>query len=320
MAGKGMKGLSEAMRGLSLAAQPCRAAVQTRQIPLACRRTMATEAPLPSITRSVTEGWEPASTVPLTIYSFPKLEPRALESWSSKHLYLPLRRDILHLAVIYEGDKTRQGTASSKTRWEVAGSHRKMRPQKGSGRSRLGTKQSPMLRGGGKSHGPRPRDFSTKLNRKVYDLAWRTALSYRYRRGELIVTEDGLDLPLPDEFLDLAQKGVLGNKLEDSFIQKYVGDMMAAMQWGKADGRTTFVTGDKRANLFTAMEVAGENGRALELEDVDVKDLLETGRIVVERSALKEMIKTHQSDLVSRIAINGVLKKGPSSGLTLVRS
>lgn len=320
MAGKGMKGLGEVMRGLSLATQPCRAAVQAQQAPPACRRTMATEAPLPNITRSITEPWAPTSTVPLTIYSFPKLEPRALESWSAKHLYLPLRRDILHLAVIYEGDKTRQGTASSKTRWEVAGSHRKIRPQKGGGNSRLGTKQSPMLRGGGKAHGPRPRDFSTKLNRKVYDLAWRTALSYRYRRGELIVTEDGLDLPLPDEFLDLAQRGSLGQKLEDSFIQKYVRDMMSALQWGKHYGRTTFVTGDKRANLFTALDVAKSHGRALELEDVDVKDLLETGRIVIERSALKEMVKRHESDLLSNIAINGRKKTGPMSGLILVKN
>ncbi|KAK4168976.1 ribosomal protein L4 domain-containing protein [Cladorrhinum sp. PSN259] len=316
MAGKGMRCLSEAMRSLSLAAQPCRT-VPVRQAPLTCRRTMATEAPLPNITRSVTDHWDPTTTVPLTIHSFPSLEPRTLESWSTKHLYLPLRRDILHLAVVYEGDKTRQGTAFAKTRWEVAGSHRKMRPQKGSGRARVGTKQAPHLRGGGKSHGPRPRDFSTKLNRKVYDLAWRTALSYRYRRGQLIVTEDGLDLPLPDDFLELVQSNVLGRELEDGFISKYVGDMMEAMEWGKDHGRTTFITGDKRTNLFTAMDIAGENGRALELDDVDVKDLLETGRIVIERQALKEMIKMHQSDLVSRVAVQG-LGKPPKSGQPLV--
>lgn len=258
------------------------------------------------------------TSVPLTIYSFPSLEPRSLEAWSTKHLHLPLRRDILHLAVIYEGDKTRQGTASSKTRWEVAGSHRKMHPQKGTGRARRGSRQSPLMRGGGKSFGPKPRDFSTKLNRKVYDLAWRTALSYRYRRGELIVTEDGLELPLPDDFLQLAEAGTLGRELEDSFVRKYVGEMMTALQWDKAHGRTTFITGDHRPNLFTGMEIAGENGRALELEDVDVKDLLETGRIVIERSALREMIKEHQSDLVTRIGLRSV-KKGPSLGQVIVR-
>ncbi|KAL2135076.1 hypothetical protein VTI74DRAFT_9892 [Chaetomium olivicolor] len=318
MAGKGMKSLSEAMRGLTLAAQPCRT-MPARQLPAACRRSMATavDTQPANITRSVTDPYTPLTSVPLTIYSFPSLEPRSLESWSPKHLHLPLRRDILHLAVVYEGDKTRQGTASSKTRYEVHGSHRKIRPQKGTGRARAGTKQSPLFRGGGKTFGPKPRDFSTKLNRKVYDLAWRTALSYRYRRGELIVTEDGLELPLPDDFLQLAESGVLGRELEDGFVRKYVGELMAALQWDKTHGRTTFITGDRRPNLFTGMDIAGENGRALELEDVDVKDLLETGRIVIERSALREMIKAHSSDLVSRVVVNG-LKDRPALGKVLI--
>ncbi|KAK0742267.1 ribosomal protein L4 domain-containing protein [Apiosordaria backusii] len=305
MAGKGMRSLSEAMRGLSLAAQTCRT-VPVRTAPLISRRSMATEAPVSDITRSVTERWKPITQVPVTVHAFPSLEPRSLELYSAKHLYLPLRRDILHLAVVYEGDNTRQGTAQAKTRWEVAGSHRKVRPQKGSGKARVGNKQSPIQRGGGKSHGPRNRDFGTKLNRKVYDLAWRTALSYRYRRGDLIVTEDGLDLALPEDFLQQAQDGLLTRELEDAFIRKYLGEMMGAMQWGKDHGRTTFITSDERMNLFTAMEVAGENGTALQLEDVDVKDLLETGRIVIERSALRSMIKMHRSDLATIVAMPGV--------------
>lgn len=256
--------------------------------------------------------------MPLTIYSFPSLEPRSLECWSTKHLHLPLRRDILHLAVVFEGDATRQGTASSKTRYEVAGSHRKMGPQKGSGKARRGTRQSPLLRGGGKTFGPKPRDFSTRLNRKVYDLAWRTALSWRYRRGELIVTEDGLDLPLPDDFLQLAETGVLGQELEDGFVKRYVTQILRGLEWGREDGRTTFVTGDERANLFTSLEVAGAEARALELNDVDVKDLLETGRIVIERSALREMIEQHQSDLVSRVVVNGMPISGPPLGQAVV--
>jgi large subunit ribosomal protein L4 len=221
------------------------------------------------------------------------------------------------LAVVYEGDKTRQGTASSKTRYEVHGSHRKIRPQKGTGRARAGTRQSPLFKGGGKTFGPKPRDFSTKLNRKVYDLAWRTALSYRYRRGELIVTEDGLELPLPEDFLQLADSGVLGQELEDGFVRKYVGELLASLQWDKAYGRTTFITGDRRPNLFTGMDIAGENGRALELDDVDVKDLLETGRIVIERSALREMIEEHSSDLVTRVAVKPLNSK-PKLGQALV--
>lgn len=278
-----------------------------------------------------------------------------MEMWSAQHLHLPLRRDLLHLAVVYEGDNTRQGTASTKTRYEVHGSHRKMRPQKGTGSARVGTRQSPVLRGGGKTFGPKPRDFGTDLNRKMYDRAWRTALSYRYRRGELIVCENGMELPLPDAFLRLAQDGALDRALEDGFVQRYVRTLLdgkandlvdeasaaaaaggassavtgivtkassgigsLGQAWGRTGHRTTFITSDHRPNLFTSLEMAGEHARALELQDVDVKDLLETGRIVIEREALREMIERHQSDLVSRIYVNGVRSSGPAIGTQVV--
>ncbi|KKY36284.1 putative mitochondrial 54s ribosomal protein 6 [Diaporthe ampelina] len=273
---------------------------------------------VPSVDSTTYIPFKPLSTVPVTVYNFPSLEPRALESYSTKHLYLPLRRDILHLAVTHEGDNTRQGTANAKTRYEVHGSHRKVYRQKGTGRARVGTKQSPLRKGGGKSFGPHPRDFGTGLNRKVYDLAWRTALSYRYRRGELIVCEDGLELPLPGDFLALAQQGKLSRELEDSFVARYLGDVMAGLDWGKNRGGTTFVTTDPRPNLFTSLEVAREHGRAMEMEDVDVKNLLEGGRIVMERSALKEILRRHRSDLVSSILINGTRDKGPAIGLAVI--
>jgi large subunit ribosomal protein L4 len=237
-----------------------------------------------------------------------------MENWSAKHLYLPLRRDLLHLAVVYEGDSHRQGTASSKTRYEVHGSHRKMRPQKGTGRSRMGTKQSPLLRGGGKTFGPKPRDFSTKLDKKVYDKAWRTALSYRYRRGQLIVCEDGMELPLPKDFTQLAEGGFMEQVLVDGYLKKWARQMVETHGWGSEFGRTLFVTADKRKGLFEAMEQAGQDGRALEVADVDVKDLLETGRLVVERAALREMVELHQSDLITRIVVNGLRDKGPPIG------
>ena len=244
------------------------------------------------------------STVPVTIHSFPSLEPTSLEQWSVQHLYLPLRRDLLHHAIVYEGDNTRQGTASTKTRYEVHGSHRKVRPQKGTGRARLGTKQSPILRGGGKSFGPKPRDFGTKLNRKVYDKAWRTALSYRYRRGELLVCEDGMDLVLPADFEALADK-YMKDGLREAYLQKYMKQLLGTLGLGRSDGRTLFVTGDPREKLYEAMEQVPWEGRALDLEDVDVKDLLETGKVVMERDVLREMIERHQSDLVTKVAVAG---------------
>lgn len=209
------------------------------------------------------------------------MEPLRFQSYASKHLHLPLRRDILHRAVIFEGDFTRQGTASSKTRWEVHGSHRKIRPQKGMGAARLGTKQSPMLKGGGKSFGPHPRDFATALPKKMYDLAWRIALSWRYRRGELIVCEDGMDIEHP--------------------YGRFVKQIFDHNHWGKADGRSLVITGDFKENLHTAMQEAGEDGRVQTVREVDVKDLLELGRVIIEKRALDEILAEHQSDLVSKV-------------------
>lgn len=281
---------------------------------------MATEAPLPRITTSATDsGYKPITSVPLTIFNFPSFEPARLESWSAKHLHVPLRRDILHLAVIYEGDNTRQGTASSKNRWEVSGSHRKMAPQKGLGRARQGTRQSPLFKGGGKSFGPKPRDFGTKITRKVYDLAWRTALSYRYRRGELVVCEDGMELPYPEEYLEMLDARALTEDLARDFRKKWAQQVLDANDWGRRAGRSTVITTDLRDNLFEAFSEVPNWGRAIEVGDVDVKDLLETGRLVVEREALREMIETHQSDLVTKVFVDNVqVPTTPESGMVLV--
>ncbi|KAH8171182.1 ribosomal protein l4/L1 family protein [Sarocladium implicatum] len=305
MAARSASCLTEAMGSLRIGAT-------SSTVSRTFTRSMATEAANAN-KQSLAAAWKPISTVPLTIHDFPSLEPASLEQWSTQHLYLPLRRDLLHLAVVYEGDNTRSGTASTKTRWDVHGSHRKIRPQKGSGRARLGTRQSPLLRGGGKSFGPHPRDFGTKLNRKVYDKAWRTALSYRYRRGELIVCEDGMDLPMPEDYA-AAPGQLFKDGLEEAYLEKYVSTLLRNLGLGRKDGRTLFVTGDRREMLFKAMEEVPEHGRALDLEDVDVKDLLETGKVVLERSVLKEMIEQHQSDLISRVFINGSPPTGPAVG------
>ncbi|KAI1215092.1 ribosomal protein L4 [Annulohypoxylon truncatum] len=320
MASKGMRGLNEALRSLSISSQTCREAVSHRIPSSTFTRTMATEVPLPKITATVDpdSSYKPVTTVPLTIFNFPSFEPARLESWSAKHLHVPLRRDILHLAVVYEGDNARQGTASSKNRWEVAGSHRKIGPQKGTGRARRGSRQSPLMKGGGKTFGPKPRDFGTRITRKVYDLAWRTALSYRYRRGELVVCADGVELPFPDEYAALVEANALDDELGRDFRVKWVRQVLDANDWGRRAGRSTFITTTERENLFQAMAEVPNWGRALDVTDVDVKDLLETGRLVVEREALKEMIESHQSDLVTKVFVGTAAPRTPESGMVLV--
>jgi large subunit ribosomal protein L4 len=223
-----------------------------------------------------------APPVLTTVYSFPSLTPLQFVPIARDLLGLPLRKDILHRAVVYEGDMTRQGTANTKWRSEVHGSNRKIRPQKGTGRARLGNKKSPMLRGGGVAFGPKPRDFATKLPKKVYDLAWLTALSYRYRRGELVVVNN----------LHLPEKG-----LREGSEKYWLQWCLANLKWGYGNGRSMLVTlnkNEKNENFINTLNnERGLDGQARSLEDLDVKNLLEMGRVVIEWGALNKLLRTH---------------------------
>lgn len=214
-----------------------------------------------------------------TIHHFPSFEPMRLQAFPASHLSLPTRHDILHRAVVFEGDNTRRGTASTKWRDEIHKSARKVRPQKGSGRARLGDNKSPMLRGGGVAFGPKPRDFSTELQRKVYDLAFRTALSYRYKMGQLIVVGNALEIASPSTTL-LAQ--ILRNS-----------------SWNSIGEGGLFITAEDRPFLATALERAPRWGWAATWDDVDVKDLLKGPGIVIERGALRNILNAHSSDLTT---------------------
>ena len=99
----------------------------------------------------------------------------------------PIRRDILHLCVNHYRDSLRQGSGSTKTRGEVVGSGRKIQRQKGTGKARVGDAQSPIRRGGGIAFGPKPRDFSTKLPRKVLQMGMRVALSTKVKEQRFAV-------------------------------------------------------------------------------------------------------------------------------------
>ena len=96
----------------------------------------------------------------------------------------------IYHAVRNELANMRVGTASTKTRSEVAGSHRKPWRQKGTGRARAGTFQSPVRVGGGIAFGPHPRDYSYKIPRKMKRLAMKSLLSLKTGSDDLLVVED----------------------------------------------------------------------------------------------------------------------------------
>ncbi len=95
----------------------------------------------------------------------------------------------------------RRGTHKTKERSEIVGSTRKIKRQKGTGTARAGSIKSPIFRGGGRTFGPKPRDYSFKLNKKVKQLARRSALSTKAKNSSIVVLEDfSLEAPKTSEF------------------------------------------------------------------------------------------------------------------------
>ena len=107
----------------------------------------------------------------------------------------------------------RQGTAKSKERSEISGSTRKLGRQKGGGGARRGDINSPVLVGGARVFGPKPRDYRFKLNKKVKALARRSALSYKVQEGALVVVEDfTLDTPRTKSFIEIVNNLKISDK------------------------------------------------------------------------------------------------------------
>ena len=113
---------------------------------------------------------------------------------------------VLYLDVKQYLANQRQGTAKSKERSEHAGSTRKLGRQKGGGGARRGDINSPILVGGGRVFGPKPRDYGFKLNKKVKVLARKSALSYKAKDNDIVVVEDfNFEAPKTKEFVNFAK-------------------------------------------------------------------------------------------------------------------
>ena len=98
----------------------------------------------------------------------------------------------------------RQGTHKSKERADINGSTKKVKRQKGTGTARMGSVKSPILRGGGRAFGPRPRDYGFKLNKKVKALARKSALSYKAKEKDLTIVENfSLEQPKTKSYLEI---------------------------------------------------------------------------------------------------------------------
>ncbi len=173
---------------------------------------------------------------------------------------------IVHRALVRQMANARQGTVSTKTRAEVSGGGRKPWRQKGTGRARAGSNRSPLWRGGGVIFGPKPRDYSLKMNRKERRLALRTALQSRVE--DLIVVQDFADkLPRPKT--------------------KEMAKALAG--WGVEPGSKVLLILAERDEMVYLSARNIDNLRLISATNLNVFDLLAADRIVATTSAIAKI-------------------------------
>lgn len=185
---------------------------------------------------------------------------------------------------MYEADKARVGSGYVPTKGDKWFSNRKLHPQKGTGRARVGDANSPIRDNGLKAHGIKaPHDWSTRLPLKIYSRAVRTAFSEQYRSGKLFVIGgdqvsegDGLTTDFKYEYSQQIAQFVEHHHLEHLHL--------------------LFITDGQRDDLLAASEGLGKKCDVLVKEAVEVRDLLKANRIYIEESALNWFVGKYATD------------------------
>jgi large subunit ribosomal protein L4 len=177
---------------------------------------------------------------------------------------VPVNENLLYEAVRHHLAGKRRGTASTKTRHEVAGSGKKLWKQKGTGRARMGSIRSPLWRHGGTVHGPQPKDYSYKLPRKMQLGALKSALSAKLRDGELRVVSE---FKLSDPKSKLMRTTLDGLKVE----------------------RTVLVVdnGENRNLALSSRNLEGV--KLVQSREVNVYDLLGHAQILMSQAAAQKL-------------------------------
>lgn len=173
---------------------------------------------------------------------------------------------VIHRSLRLQMANNRQGTASTKTRSEVRGGGRKPWRQKGTGRARAGSIRSPLWRGGGVIFGPKPRDYSHKMNRKEKRLALSTA--FQSRSEDLIVIE---------EFAEQFPKPKTKELVE------------AIARWGvETEAKVLLVLPEKQENVY----LSGRNVAKLKIilaNNLNIYDILEADKILATATAIAKI-------------------------------
>jgi len=171
---------------------------------------------------------------------------------------------VLYLAVKQFLANQRQGTHKVKERGEIKGSTKKIKKQKGTGTARAGSIKNPLFRSGGRIFGPRPRNYSFDLNRKVKRLARKSALSLKAKNGGLKVIEDfTFDAPKTKEF------------------NKVIANL-------GLDGRSLMVLGDYDKNLHLSSRNLAKSGVVV-AKDLNTYQIMKAKNLIISESAVSKI-------------------------------
>jgi large subunit ribosomal protein L4 len=172
---------------------------------------------------------------------------------------------VVYLAVKQYLANQRQGTHKAKERSEMSGSTRKLHRQKGTGGSRKGDINNPLYHGGARVFGPRPRDYSQKLNKKVKRLARKSALSSKAASGNILIIEDfSFDAPKTKAFKSILSKLAV------------------------ADRRTLFVTPDYDTKVYLSSRNLQESS-VVRASDLNTYEILKAQTLVFAESAVEKI-------------------------------
>ena len=160
-------------------------------------------------------------------------------------------KNVMHEVLVAELAELRQGTASTKTRAEVRGGGRKPFRQKGTGRARQGSTRAPHMVGGGVVHGPKPRDYVKKVNKKVRKLALRSALATKINEGNLIVLDDfALETPKTKTFVNFAKALNFADQKQLFVVNDFTEDRDYNLYMSVRNIEKTFVLDSRELRIF----------------------------------------------------------------------
>ena len=160
-------------------------------------------------------------------------------------------KHVMHEVLVAELAEARQGSASTKTRAEVRGGGRKPFRQKGTGRARQGSTRAPHMVGGGVVHGPKPRDYVKKVNKKVRKLALRSALATKINEGNLIVLDDfALETPKTKTFVNFAKALNFVDQKQLFVVNDFTEDKDYNLYMSVRNIEKTFVLDSRELRIF----------------------------------------------------------------------